>query len=275
MGYYDGRDLPFYWNVAEEYVLFDRFFAASPGGSVATTCSGYRHGRRSRGPIPAEGSAACRRSSTGSRRKGSRGSSTSRTTTRDVRSREGRRSAQAVRVPVRDFPRFVPTGSCQPCVDLDEFYDDLERGHAARRRLHRAGGRERAPAGRRRRRRDPDQVADDGPGAQQRVGRARRSCGPTTSGAAGSTTSGRRRGAASGCRRCWSARTRGAGYVDSTPLDTPRSRSSSATGGSRRGGADTQAGASAGVRLRGASARGAHRLRRAPGPASARSRASG
>ena len=35
MGYYDGRDLPFYWNVADEYVLFDRFFAASPSGSVA------------------------------------------------------------------------------------------------------------------------------------------------------------------------------------------------------------------------------------------------
>ena len=34
MGYYDGRDLPFYWNVAEEYALFDRFFAASPSGSV-------------------------------------------------------------------------------------------------------------------------------------------------------------------------------------------------------------------------------------------------
>ena len=36
MGYYDDRDLPFYWNVADEYVLFDRFFAASPGGSVAS-----------------------------------------------------------------------------------------------------------------------------------------------------------------------------------------------------------------------------------------------
>ena len=35
MGYYDGRDLPFYWNLAEEYVLFDRFFAASAGGSAA------------------------------------------------------------------------------------------------------------------------------------------------------------------------------------------------------------------------------------------------
>ena len=34
MGHYDRRDLPFYWNVADKYVLFDRFFAATPGGSV-------------------------------------------------------------------------------------------------------------------------------------------------------------------------------------------------------------------------------------------------
>ena len=36
MGYYDDRDLPFYWNVADEYVLFDRFFAATTDGSVAS-----------------------------------------------------------------------------------------------------------------------------------------------------------------------------------------------------------------------------------------------
>jgi phospholipase C len=34
MGYYDDSDIPFYWNVADEYVLFDRFFASSHGGSV-------------------------------------------------------------------------------------------------------------------------------------------------------------------------------------------------------------------------------------------------
>ncbi|MDH4148639.1 MAG: alkaline phosphatase family protein [Acidimicrobiia bacterium] len=34
MGYYDDRDLPFYWNVADEYVLFDRFFTSAAGGSV-------------------------------------------------------------------------------------------------------------------------------------------------------------------------------------------------------------------------------------------------
>ena len=34
MGYYDDRDLPFYWNVADEYVLFDNFFTSAIGGSV-------------------------------------------------------------------------------------------------------------------------------------------------------------------------------------------------------------------------------------------------
>ena len=34
MGYYDESDIPFYWNVADEYVLFDNFFASSHGSSV-------------------------------------------------------------------------------------------------------------------------------------------------------------------------------------------------------------------------------------------------
>jgi phospholipase C len=32
MGYYDARDLQFYWNVAQQYVLFDAFFSAAPYG---------------------------------------------------------------------------------------------------------------------------------------------------------------------------------------------------------------------------------------------------
>ena len=34
MGYYDRRDLPYYWNIADEYVLFDRFFQSAAAGSV-------------------------------------------------------------------------------------------------------------------------------------------------------------------------------------------------------------------------------------------------
>lgn len=33
MGYYDDRDLPYYWNLADHYVLFDRFFSSASEGS--------------------------------------------------------------------------------------------------------------------------------------------------------------------------------------------------------------------------------------------------
>ena len=34
MGYYNDQDLPYYWNVADRYVLYDRFFTSAAGGSV-------------------------------------------------------------------------------------------------------------------------------------------------------------------------------------------------------------------------------------------------
>lgn len=34
MGYYDGNDLPYYWNLVGEFVLFDRSFSSAHGGSV-------------------------------------------------------------------------------------------------------------------------------------------------------------------------------------------------------------------------------------------------
>ena len=101
MGYYDGRDLPYYWNVAEEYVLFDRFFAASPDGSVAN------HRLWIGRDLSQAASAAA-----------SRGGSTSRTTTRD---------------PARAAPRrcVCPCGilACPGMSWIStEFYEDLERG---------------------------------------------------------------------------------------------------------------------------------------------------
>ncbi len=35
MGYYDGRDIPYYWNLADNYVLFDNFFSSARDGSGA------------------------------------------------------------------------------------------------------------------------------------------------------------------------------------------------------------------------------------------------
>ena len=34
MGYYTDADVPFYWNLADQYVLFDNFFSSGKGGSV-------------------------------------------------------------------------------------------------------------------------------------------------------------------------------------------------------------------------------------------------
>ncbi|MEO7841546.1 MAG: alkaline phosphatase family protein [Anaerolineales bacterium] len=34
MGYYDGSDLPFYWNLADEFVLFDHYFSSAHDGSI-------------------------------------------------------------------------------------------------------------------------------------------------------------------------------------------------------------------------------------------------
>ena len=35
MGYYDGSDIPYYWNLADNYVLFDSFFSSAQDGSFA------------------------------------------------------------------------------------------------------------------------------------------------------------------------------------------------------------------------------------------------
>ena len=34
MGYYTDADIPFYWNLADQFVLFDHFFSSGHGGSV-------------------------------------------------------------------------------------------------------------------------------------------------------------------------------------------------------------------------------------------------
>lgn len=35
LGYYDGTDIPYYWNLADNYVLFDNFFSSAKEGSQA------------------------------------------------------------------------------------------------------------------------------------------------------------------------------------------------------------------------------------------------
>jgi len=137
MGYYDGRDLPYYWNLVSEYVLFDRFFSSAHGGSV------WNHmywiaavpGNETKNAIPAEGfpndivTIFDRLEEAGVTWKfyiqNYDPSITYRTRT-DV---AGPRAAQVVWCPLLAIPRYVDDpklfGHIAP---LDEYFTDLQNG---------------------------------------------------------------------------------------------------------------------------------------------------
>jgi phospholipase C len=152
MGFYGSRDLPFHWSAAREYVLFDRFFAAAPGGSVANhlywlTGTGGGHGGR----IPEEGFGNLltifdRLEESGVSWKFYVQDFDPRLTIADG---SADRSTQAVRVPLLNFPRVVHDRKLfSHIVDLDEYYEDLERGTLpAVAYIAPAGGSEHPPGG--------------------------------------------------------------------------------------------------------------------------------
>ena len=114
MGHYDGRDLPFYWNVAGKYVLFDRWFASSPGGSVPNRLAWVAGSSRPRATI--------------FDRLQRRGVSW-KFYVEDYDPRPPDTSAERVRVPLLDMSRFVERRSLsRHIVDLDQYYDDLREG---------------------------------------------------------------------------------------------------------------------------------------------------
>ena len=118
MGYYDDRDLPFYWNVADEYVLFDRFFAATRAGSVASHMLWVTGG-----PGTADGGAENR--PTIFDRLEERGISWK----FYVEDYDPSKATQAVRVPLLRLPRYTRDPRLlDHIVDLDEYYDDLRAG---------------------------------------------------------------------------------------------------------------------------------------------------
>ena len=126
---------PYYWNVADDYVLFDRFFSVGAAAAASwnhlywVTGTPGQPGVATRSRRAA--SATSRRSSTGSRRRGSPGSSTSRTTTRPSPSAT-RRAATARRrsvwVPLLAYDRFIDDPKLfSHIVDLDEYYQRPRR----------------------------------------------------------------------------------------------------------------------------------------------------
>ena len=134
MGYYDQRDIPYYWNIADNYVLFDRFFTSAAGGSSAnhlywvTASDGNITGESA----PAGGFKGI---PTIFDRLDERGISWKfyvqnydpRITFRHPGT--GDRSSQIVWVPLLAFPRYLDTPRLRRhIVDLNQYHKDLAEG---------------------------------------------------------------------------------------------------------------------------------------------------
>jgi phospholipase C len=133
MGHYDERDLPFYWRLAEKYVLFDRFFGSAAGGTLtnhmfwATGGSGDQDVRES---VPVGGFTT----PTIFDRLEEKGISW-KFYVRDYdpaltfRSLLSDRGGQVLSVPLLNYARFVDDPQLfSHIVPLDQFQQDLDRG---------------------------------------------------------------------------------------------------------------------------------------------------
>jgi phospholipase C len=135
MGYYDDRDIPYYWNLADNYVLFDQFFTSAKDGSFSNHMY-WVAGIPSVAPKGVNLSDALANLPTIFDRLQAAGISwkfyvqnyDSTITYRDVGT-SGNRASQVIWVPLLNFDRFIddPTLSSH-IVDLSQYYIDLDNG---------------------------------------------------------------------------------------------------------------------------------------------------
>jgi phospholipase C len=135
MGYYDERDLPYYWNLAEEYVLFDRFFSSAAGGSFLNhmywvagrpAASGDRMTGEPINDVP---TIFDRLEAQGISWKFYVQNYEPKLTYRTVHEYPGNRASQITWVPVLNMDRFIddPKFSSH-VVNLDQYFEDLQKG---------------------------------------------------------------------------------------------------------------------------------------------------
>jgi phospholipase C len=138
MGYYDDQDLPFYWNVADEYVLFDRFFTSSKSGSVRNhmyRVTGHPGATGKGESIPAEGwgdipTIFDRLQEAGVSWKFYVQNYDPQINFRTRLLQEsGDRAAQVIWVPLLAYARYIDDPELNShIVDLDQFYEDAANG---------------------------------------------------------------------------------------------------------------------------------------------------
>lgn len=129
MGYWDGSDLPLYWNLATEYTLGDRFFSSAMGASQTNHMFWIAGQSGGHGGIPDEGFSIPtifdRLEAAGTSWKMYVQNYDPSVT---FRSSENR-GPQVIWAPLLAFPRFIDTPSLKAhIVDLSEYFDDLANG---------------------------------------------------------------------------------------------------------------------------------------------------
>ena len=133
MSYYDDRDLPYYWNLADEYVLFDKFFSSDHGGSFANHIYWVAAERGGNGVSP-DGypdlvTIFDRLEEKGISWKFYVQNYDPYITYRTAHEIQGNRSSQVIWVPLLNIPRFLDDPELSShIVDLREYYTDLENG---------------------------------------------------------------------------------------------------------------------------------------------------
>jgi phospholipase C len=131
MGYYDERDLPFYRNVADRYVLFDRFFQSAAAGTLPNHMFWLTGtvGIPNRGDIPAQGFGDL---PTIFDRLEARGISWKfyiEDYDPRINFRTAKASPQPRWAPLLGYARYIDDPKLnRHIVDLDEYYVDLQRG---------------------------------------------------------------------------------------------------------------------------------------------------
>lgn len=133
MGYYDDRDLPYYWNLVDEYVLFDMFFSSDHGGSFANHMfwvSGQQGGSRvTSDGYPDVVTIFDRLEERGISWKFYVQNYDPNINYRTVEQVSGNRASQVIWVPVLNIARFLDDPELSShIVDLSEYYTDLENG---------------------------------------------------------------------------------------------------------------------------------------------------
>lgn len=135
MGYYNGQDIPYYWNLADNYVLFDHFFSSAKDGSgpnhmywvAATSYPPVVHGQKLSDALANVPTIFDRLQASGISWKFYVQNYDPTITYRNL-AVQGNRESQVVWVPLLNFDRFIDDPSLSShIVDLSQYYIDLNQ----------------------------------------------------------------------------------------------------------------------------------------------------